>query len=96
MIRELLLLILIRRDFYCKSYGQFKAYQEAIPRVFIWFTNGISNSVYEFKYEYRKFFVVLMEISASIACPFLQTGIVLIRRTIHTSLTCRLLENSKS
>lgn len=89
----------IKRDFYSKSYGQFKAYQEAIPRVFIWLSNGNSNSVYKLKYKYRKgsgFFVVLVEISESIAGPLLQTGIVLMRRAIHMSLSCHLLENSKS
>lgn len=31
VVRELLLLIFIERYFYSKSYGQLKAYQDAIP-----------------------------------------------------------------
>lgn len=98
VVRELLLLILTGRYVYSKCYGQLKAYQEAIPWDFIWLTNGISSSVYKSKYVYRKFFVVLMEISEPIHVPFskLAWHNFNMRRTIPISLTCHLLENSKS
>lgn len=68
--RELLSLI-FTEVLYSKTYEQLKAYQEAIPWDFVWFTNGISNSVHEFKCIYRKrFYVVLVEICESVHVPF--------------------------